>query len=69
VLLNAGAALLAAARVETIEAGIELAALTIDAGLGAELLARLRAEKRAADDARDASAAATIAAAAPVART
>src|SRR5436309_347897 len=48
VLLNAGAALLAAGRTETIESGIELAALTIDAGLGSELLQRLRAEKRRA---------------------
>ena len=49
VLLNTGAALLAAGRTETIESGIELAALTIDAGLGSELLERLRAEKRRAD--------------------
>jgi anthranilate phosphoribosyltransferase len=52
VLLNAGAALMAAGRVETIDAGIELGALTIDAGLTAELLEALRAEKRAADAAR-----------------
>ncbi len=52
VLLNAGAALMAAGRVETIDAGIELAALTIDAGLTAELLEALRAEKVAADAAR-----------------
>jgi anthranilate phosphoribosyltransferase len=49
VLLNAGAALLAAGRTEMIESGIELAALTIDAGLATELLERLRAEKRRAD--------------------
>ena len=49
VLLNAGAALLAAGTVESIEDGIERAALTIDAGLTAELLDRLRAERRAAD--------------------
>jgi anthranilate phosphoribosyltransferase len=49
VLLNAGAALLAAGRTETLESGIELAALTIDAGLATELLERLRAEKRRAD--------------------
>jgi anthranilate phosphoribosyltransferase len=49
VLLNAGAALLAAGRTETLESGIELAALTIDAGLASELLERLRAEKRRAD--------------------
>jgi len=47
VLLNAGAALLAAGRVETLEAGIELAGLTIDAGLVGELLEALRAEQRA----------------------
>jgi len=49
VLLNAGAALLVAGEVETLEAGIDRAALTIDAGLGVELLTRLRAERRAAD--------------------
>jgi hypothetical protein len=31
------------------EEGIERAALTIDAGLGSELLERLRAERRAAE--------------------
>ena len=49
VLLNAGAALLVAGVVDDMEAGIERAALTIDAGLAAELLAALRAERRAAD--------------------
>ncbi len=49
VLLNAAAALLVAGRVPDMEGGIELAALTIDAGLGVDLLARLRAERRAAD--------------------
>ena len=49
VLLNAGAALVAAGVVPTIEAGIDRAALTIDAGLTSELLGRLRAERRAAD--------------------
>jgi len=48
VLLNAGAALLVAGVVETMEAGIDRAALTIDAGLGLETLERLRAERRAA---------------------
>jgi anthranilate phosphoribosyltransferase len=56
VVLNAGAALLAAGRTETLESGIELAALTIDAGLGTQLLEILRAEKRAADTARAAAA-------------
>jgi anthranilate phosphoribosyltransferase len=52
VLLNAGAALLVAAAVDSLEAGIERAALTIDAGLGTELLKWLRDERRAADAAR-----------------
>jgi anthranilate phosphoribosyltransferase len=47
VLLNAGAALLVAGVVEQLEAGIESAALTIDAGLATELLGRLRAERAA----------------------
>jgi len=47
VLLNAGAALLVAGAVEQLEAGIERAALTIDAGLATELLGRLRAERTA----------------------
>jgi anthranilate phosphoribosyltransferase len=49
VLLNAGAALLVAGVVDAMEEGIERAALTIDAGLGAELLERLRAERRIAE--------------------
>jgi len=52
VLLNAGAALLAAGRVEQLEGGLELAALTIDSGLVRELLSALRDEKRVADEAR-----------------
>ena len=52
VLLNAGAALLVAGVVAEMEEGIERAALTIDAGLGVELLAALRAERRAAETAR-----------------
>ena len=47
VLLNAGAALLVAGDVPQLEAGIEKAALTIDAGLVTELLGRLRAERAA----------------------
>ncbi|HET9457420.1 MAG TPA: anthranilate phosphoribosyltransferase [Candidatus Limnocylindrales bacterium] len=54
VALNAAAAFLAAGRVERLEEGLEVAALTIDAGLAAELLERLRAERRAADAARPA---------------
>ena len=49
VLLNAAAALLVAGVVGQMEEGIERAALTIDAGLGVELLATLRAERRAAE--------------------
>jgi anthranilate phosphoribosyltransferase len=49
VLLNAGAAFLVAGAVDTLEGGIERAGLTIDAGLGVELLERLRAERRAAE--------------------
>jgi anthranilate phosphoribosyltransferase len=49
VLLNAGAALLVAGEVGQLEEGIERAALTIDAGLGADLLERLRAERRASE--------------------
>jgi anthranilate phosphoribosyltransferase len=56
VLLNAGAALLVASAVESLEAGIERAALTIDAGLGTELLGRLREERRVAEAARAAAA-------------
>ena len=47
VLLNAGAAFLVAGEVERLEAGIEKAALTIDAGLATDLLGRLRAERAA----------------------
>jgi anthranilate phosphoribosyltransferase len=49
VLLNAAAALLAAGRVENLEGGLELAALTIDAGQATELLEALRAERRTAE--------------------
>jgi len=63
VLLNAGAAFLAAGRAPTIDAGIELAALTIDSGLAAELLDALRTEKRVADAAAQARAEAAAAAA------
>jgi anthranilate phosphoribosyltransferase len=49
VLLNAGAAFMAAGSVETLEDGLERAALTIDAGLTAELLGRLRAERTVAE--------------------
>lgn len=49
VLLNAGAALLVAGAVDSLEAGIDRAGLTIDAGLGSELLERLRIERRTAE--------------------
>ena len=49
VLLNAGAALVAAGTADDIAAGIEAARATLDAGKPAELLAQLRAEKLAAD--------------------
>ncbi len=49
VLLNAGAALELAGAAASLEAGVELAALTIDAGQAAELLAVLRAERHAAE--------------------
>jgi anthranilate phosphoribosyltransferase len=49
VLLNAAAALLVAGVVGQMEEGIERAALTIDAGLGTELLGVLRTERRAAE--------------------
>jgi anthranilate phosphoribosyltransferase len=48
VVLNAAAALLVAGVVGGMEEGIERAALTIDAGLTAELLEALRAERRTA---------------------
>jgi anthranilate phosphoribosyltransferase len=64
VVLNAAAALLVGGAVGQMEEGIERAALTIDAGLAAELLETLRAERRTADAERpdgvdDASAAAS----------
>ena len=52
VLLNAGAALVVAGIADDLGAGIDRAALTIDAGLATELLATLREERRAADAAR-----------------
>jgi len=49
VVLNAGAALVVAGVVDDLAAGIERAALTIDAGLATELLDALRAERRVAE--------------------
>jgi len=55
VLLNAAAGLVAAGRVADLAEGIDLAALTIDAGLATELLEGLRAERRTAEAARAAA--------------
>jgi anthranilate phosphoribosyltransferase len=52
VVLNAAAALVVAGVADTLEDGVERAALTIDAGLGTELLGQLRDERRIADAAR-----------------
>jgi anthranilate phosphoribosyltransferase len=52
VLLNAAAGLVASGRVTDLAEGIDLAALTIDAGLATELLDGLRAERRAAEAGR-----------------
>jgi anthranilate phosphoribosyltransferase len=49
VVLNAGAAFVVAGLADTLEDGVERAALTVDAGLGTELLERLRAERKLAD--------------------
>jgi anthranilate phosphoribosyltransferase len=49
ILLNAGAALLAADRSTDLRGGIELAATTLDSGRPADLLEQLRAAKREAD--------------------
>ena len=56
VLLNAAAALLVGEAVDTMEAGIERASLTIDAGLATELLGRLRDERGVAEAAAGAGA-------------
>jgi anthranilate phosphoribosyltransferase len=55
VLLNAAAGLVAAGRVADLAEGIDLAALTIDAGLATELLDTLRAERRASEAGRAAA--------------
>jgi anthranilate phosphoribosyltransferase len=52
VLLNAGAAFVAAGRVTDLADGVELAARTLDSGAATGLVGRLRASKRAADAAR-----------------
>jgi anthranilate phosphoribosyltransferase len=49
VLLNAGAALVAAGTANDIGEGLEIARRALDAGKPAELLRRLRAEKEAAE--------------------
>jgi anthranilate phosphoribosyltransferase len=58
VLLNAAAALLVAGAVGQMEEGIDQAAFAIDAGVGMELLGKLRAERREADAAKAAAEAA-----------
>jgi anthranilate phosphoribosyltransferase len=60
VLLNAGAALVAAGRATNLLGGIAEAARVIDAGAGSRLVERLRAERLAADAARVAPAAAEV---------
>ena len=52
VVLNTAAALLVAGEVERLEDGIDKAAFAIDAGVGEELLARLREERKTADAAK-----------------
>ena len=59
VLLNAGAAFVVAGRADRIPAGIALAAVTIDDGAAAALLARLRDERREAEPRAAAATAAT----------
>ena len=54
-LLNAGAAFVAAGRAVDLADGITIAAATIDDGAATALLTRLRAEKVAADRARAAT--------------
>jgi anthranilate phosphoribosyltransferase len=56
VVLNAGAALQVAGRVEALREGIELAAATIDSGSASALLERLRARRRRIEAARAAAA-------------
>ena len=56
VVLNAGAAFVAAGRAVTLAEGVELAAATIDCGTPRLLLERLRAEKGAAESAAEAPA-------------
>jgi len=55
VLLNAGAAFVAAGRAKELVEGVVLAATTIDGGAAAALLTRLRDEKAAVEQARAAS--------------
>jgi len=56
VVLNAAAALVVAGFVDDLADGIDRAALTIDSGLGMELLSRLRDERRSAEAAAVAAA-------------
>jgi anthranilate phosphoribosyltransferase len=56
VLLNAGAALIAAGRAMDLAGGIEQATAVLDSGAATRLVTRLRADRRAADAARAADA-------------
>jgi anthranilate phosphoribosyltransferase len=60
VLLNAGAALIAAGRAMDLAAGIAQAAAVLDSGAASRLVARLRAERLAADAAKVAPAATEV---------
>lgn len=60
VLLNAGAALIAAGRVADLAAGVARAAEVLDSGAASRLVARLRAERLAADATKAAQAAAEV---------
>ena len=54
--LNAAAAFLVAGRVESLEEGVDRAALTIDAGLALELLGARRSERVTSDATADSGA-------------
>jgi anthranilate phosphoribosyltransferase len=60
VLLNAGAALVAAGRAADLAAGVARAAQVLDAGAASLLLQRLRAERRSSDEASAARAATEV---------
>ena len=60
VLLNAGAALVAAGRAADLAAGVARAAQVLDAGAASLLLQRLRVERRSSDEASAARAATEV---------